>query len=488
MVTKRFTQRYVLALSLVAGLTIGGQVLIHRQLNNQTSDSYLINFAGRQRFQEQEIIKNAVLLTVVPPAPVAESTVPATWQVLKRWERYHHELMSGQLTDLKQVVPNSPQIQQMYRQLNPHFGAIRTAVRQLLVLTQQPVRNRAAEQAQLRIILAHDRPFLNQMDAIVQQYSREAIQKVDRLRGIEEALLAITLFVLMLEALLIFIPAVMMIRQTVEQLLESNRQASRANEALQQTNQSLRDTQQQLMRETALNHQQQLTDQRNRLSAVVQGQEDERKRLSRELHDGIGQMLTGAKLLSENIRSTSQLTPPDQKTFTTLKTLLIRIIQETRNVSNNLMPPVLSDFGLLAALRLLAEHQTSEASVDVVFVSKITDARFNPSVEIGLYRIAQEAVHNAIKHAGASQIQIGLDYRADQLLLRISDDGCGFRYPLPLGSNLSSQGLHNMRERAQLIDGVFGIVTRPYSGTSIQVSVPLLIATQASMASIAASR
>ncbi len=486
MVTTRFTRRYIVALSLVAGLTICGQFLIHRQLDGQTSDAYVLNYAGRQRFQSQQIVKDALLMTSqATPAASVNALAQTQRQLLARWERFHQELMSGHLTDLGLTVPNSPTVQTLFRQLDPHFRTIRDQAHHLLTLAGQPIRDSRAEQAALQTLLTHDTLFLNRMDAIVRQYSREAEQKVDRLRTIENWLLLITLVVLVLEALLIFGPAVRMIREAVDRLTAAHQQAAQANEALQRTNQSLKLAQQQLMHETALRHKQQLTEQRVRLSAVVQGQEEERRRLSRELHDGIGQMLTGAKLLSENVRSIDQLPPADQTTFGKLKTLLVRIIQETRHVSNNLMPPVLSDFGLLAALRLLTEQQHEQTGIEVSLQTKLIDARFNPAVEIGLYRIAQEAINNATKHADASRILVSLNWRGDQLQLRIQDDGCGFDYSFPAA--VRSQGLHNMRERAKLLDGSFRLLTRPRAGTTVQVYVPISVATQSAMRSIAAA-
>ncbi len=484
MVTTRFTQRYIVALSLVAGLTICGQLLIHQQLDGQTSDAYVLNYAGRQRFQSQQIVKDALLMTsqAIPVASV-NALAQTQRQILARWERFHQELMSGHLTDLGLTVPNSPAIQVLFRQADPHFRSIRNQAHQLLTLTSQPIRDRRAEQAAIQTLLAHDTLFLHQMDAIVRQYSREAEHKVERLRTIENWLLMITLVVLVLEALLIFGPAVRMIRKAVGRLTAANQQAEQANEALQRTNQSLKLAQQQLMHETALRHKQQLAEQRVRLSAIVQGQEEERRRLSRELHDGIGQMLTGAKLLSENVRSIDQLTPADQTTFGKLKILLVRIIQETRHVSNNLMPPVLSDFGLLAALRLLIEQQHEQTGIEVSFHTKLVDARFNPAVEIGLYRIAQEAINNATKHADASHITVSLNWRGEHLQLRIQDDGCGFEYAF--STTIQSQGLHNMRERAKLLDGTFRLLTRPHAGTTVHISIPTSVATRSAMRSIA---
>ena len=457
MITRRFTQRYVLALLLVAGLTIVGQVLVQRQLRNQTADSYLVNYAGRQRYQSQQIVKDALLMTNSGGLTESRGVQNDLRQVLARWERYHTELKTGRLTDLSITIPNSARIQALFAQLEPSFQGISRAAHQLLTNLANPVQSSAAKRRHVEDILRYDMTFLNQMDTIVHQYEREAEAKVERLRGIEQVLMLITLFVLLLEALLIFYPAVQMLRATVRQLTHSEYQARLVNEDLQQSHQSLKRAQNQLMREANLRYQQQLNEQRIRLSSLIQGQEEERKRLSRELHDGIGQMLTGLKLFAENIRSVDQLTEKDQHTFASLRGLLVRTIQETRNVSNNLMPPVLGDFGLVSALRQLIDQQDKQSGTSVTLRTSLTNERFGQPVEIGLYRIVQEAVNNAIKHAGASEIDVCLEQRQDRLFLRVADDGCG----ITAGPRRSTaQGLHNMRERARLLDGTFRLTTR----------------------------
>ncbi|QJW91815.1 hypothetical protein HNV11_21745 [Spirosoma taeanense] len=483
MITRRYTQRYIFALSLVAGLTIVGQVLVQQQLRNQTSDSYLVNYAGRQRYQSQQIAKDVLLLTNGASFKSNSAVQAELTTVLSRWERYHRELKSGHLTDLNVQLYNSKNIRKLFGQLDPHFQVISEHAHRLLTLTRQPDPSTEALQSSVREILAHEQDFLQIMDAIVRQYAHEAEVKIEQLRGIEHVLLAITLFVLLLEALLIFYPAVQILRQTIGQLTHSEQETRQVNEQLRQANESLQVTQKQLVQEITLRHEQRLNEQRIRLSSVVQGQEEERKRLSRELHDGIGQMLTGLKLLSENIRSANQLTEKDQSTFANLKTLLVRTIQETRHVSNNLMPPALSDFGLVSALRQLIEQQDRQSTASVSLQTSLTNERFGQPVEIGLYRIVQEAVNNAVKHASAAHIDVSLELRQDRLFLRITDDGCG----LPaVPKSRTTHGLHNMRGRARLLDGTFRIMaragtTRPglaklngvYSGTRVLVSIPV---------------
>ena len=471
MITRRYTQRYILALSLVAGLTIFGQVLVQQQLQNQTSDSYLINYAGRQRYQSQEIVKDVLLLTkargLKSDSAVRAELLPA----LTRWERYHAELKSGHLTDLGVQRANSDSIQRLFDQLEPPFQIVRQSTRRLLNLGDKGAPSAKAIKTNLSQVLAYEQRFLRIMDAIVRQYAREAQTKIERLRGIEQVLMVSTLFVLLLEALLIFYPAVQILRLTIGQLTDSERETRQANDQLRHANEWLRVTQQQLLQETALRHEQRLNEQRIRLSAVVQGQEEERKRLSRELHDGIGQMLTGLKLLSENIRSTDQLSEKDRSTFTNLKTLLVRTIQETRHVSNNLMPPVLSDFGLVPALRQLIEQQNRQTSASIMLHTLLSNERFGPAVEIGLYRIVQEAVNNAVKHADATRIDVSLERRQERLLLRITDDGRGLSVEPEPGI---SQGLHNMRERARLLEGTFRIMARSRSAGRMYPGRPYL--------------
>lgn len=487
MITRRYTQRYILALLLVAGLTIFGQVLVQRQLRDQTSDSYLVNYAGRQRFQSQQIVKNVLLLTTTNGLKPASVVRAELWSALARWERYHQELKNGHLTDLGVERPNSTTIQALFNRIDPHFRVVRDHTHRLLDLTNRAAAPAWAITASVREVLAHEQPFLLTMDAIVRQYASEAQAKVARLRGIEQVLMAITLFVLLLEALLIFVPGVQILRQTFEQLTNSERETRRVNDELRHANDYLQITQKQLVQEMALRHQQRLNEQRIRLSSVVQGQEEERRRLSRELHDGIGQMLTGLKLLAENIRSTTLLSEKDQRTFAHLKTLLVKTIQETRHVSNNLMPPVLGDFGLVPALRQLIEQQNQQTDAAIELHTSLTTERFGQAVEIGLYRIVQEAVNNAVKHARATYIGVTLEQRQDRLFLRVADDGCGMP-PVPEAS--TSQGLHNMRERARLLNGTFRVTARPVharpmlirstspistSGTRLLVNVPITV-------------
>ncbi len=444
-------------------------MLVQRQLSRQENDSRLVNSAGRQQAHGQTIVKDVLLLTTAPSMIDSRQVRADLTQVLTNWERYHNELSTGQLTEPASWHVNSDTVQTMFRTIEPHFEAIRLETHYLL--DQQGLTPKEKEQA-VDAILAHERQFLSQMDRITRQYQHEAQQKIESLRSIERALMLITLLVLVLEALLLFNPVVRTLRATFAQLVAARQQTEQANVALLASNETLKKIQQQLLRELGLRHQQQLTEQRIRMTSLVEGQEDERRRLSRDLHDGIGQMLTGLKLLVENIRSVHLLPANEQHTYTTLKGLVVKVIQETRQVSNKLMPPVLSDFGLEPALRHAAEQLVQQTGLTIRVLSTGADTRLEQSVEIGLYRIAQEALTNAIRHADASEIDIELRIRENRLLLAVTDNGRGVG-PAQGDAVVNGQGLHNMRQRARLMNGVFRLISQPGQGARIVITIPL---------------
>ena len=473
MLTKRFTFWYRLALTLVACLSLAGCLFVQRQLKAQENDSWFINNAGRQRFQSQLIVKDVLLLAMVPTRTNEQAIRTELSRVLTRWETYQEKLRTGTVPTSKTPIVNSDTVQALFATVQPYVAVMSQKTRFLLnrqatgAASQNPLVTTAIDQ-----ILANEKPYLRTMDRLVQQYEQESRQKITRLSYTEWLLLGLTLLVLALEAYLIFRPAVHALDQSVAQLNRANGETQAANRALQETNQALQDTQDKLLRESALRHQQQLNEQLVRMAALMQGQEDERRRLSYDLHDGIGQMLTGQKLLVEHLRSIHLLPEKERSTYKSLKELIFKTIQEVRNVSNNLMPPVLSDFGLEPALRQLVEQQARQTGLAMQVHAKQADGRLDKAIEIGVYRIAQEALNNAIKHAKASEIDIDLRLSDNRLLLAVSDNGQGLTNAATKGI-LNGHGLHNMRERARLLNGVFRLASEPNEGTRVTVTIPL---------------
>lgn len=202
-----------------------------------------------------------------------------------------------------------------------------------------------------------------------------------------------------------------------------------------------------------------------RLSSMIDGQEMERQRLSRELHDSLGQLMLATKM---KLEKALQVSPEDSREIVT-ETLehFSATIQEVRNISNNLMPAVLIEFGLVTGLRNLVSEVNKTTRELVSFNSEVQTQRFDKKTETYLFRIAQEGLNNALKHAKASEICIELRENSNKLILQITDDGLGMTEPVVKGN-----GLLNMRERAKLLGGEMRIDSNMNAGCIIRIQVP----------------
>ncbi|MFN8344710.1 MAG: type IV pili methyl-accepting chemotaxis transducer N-terminal domain-containing protein [Spirosomataceae bacterium] len=468
-VPKRFTRLYIIALSLVAFLTILGQILVQTTLEDELHDSWLVNYAGRQRFQSQLIAKTVLLLTQRPDLTNQDIQLNELKRVLTDWEEHQDQLRTGNLRDLKAKSVNSDTIQTMFEDIEPHFQIIAKNTHFVLDWLRNRESSRNVD-VHLKNIIAHELIFLRKMDRIVFQYDKEAKEKVTKLRRTELWLMALTLCILLSEGLFIFRPAVRKLRDTLIQLIKAREKTFQANQELQLAYQQLRATQAQLLEATQLRHRQELKEHKIHASALLQGQEEERKRLSKEMHDGVGQMLTGLKLITENFANSQSWSDHDRQNAANLRQLVVQTIQEVRSISNNLMPTVLNDFGIKSALKQLADATARNTSARLIFTSNLNDERFDQRVEIGLFRIGQEAVHNAVKHADASEIHVELWQGNTELRLKIKDNGKGFR--LNKKNTVTSHGLHNIQERAHLLDGTVKIHSAVGRGTEIIVQIP----------------
>ena len=217
---------------------------------------------------------------------------------------------------------------------------------------------------------------------------------------------------------------------------------------------------------------------RELLRQVVSAQENERQRISRELHDGTGQMLTalglGLAAASESIKSDAGLAA---RQLAELRTLSRDALQDLHNVITDLRPSVLYDLGLLPALRDLVREMESRTSLKTRFVVHGTRQRLDPERETIVFRIAQEALTNVAKHAQATTVSIELAFSADALQLTVTDDGQGFSTEAVLGSGQTQRhawGLLGMQERVALVGGSCRVLSQPGLGTTIEARIPLV--------------
>ncbi len=205
-----------------------------------------------------------------------------------------------------------------------------------------------------------------------------------------------------------------------------------------------------------------------RMTALYDGQELERQRISRELHDGLGQKLIAIKLQLES--TSKQNMEETRTTLEEVKGSFLKIIEEVRQISNNLAPNILNDSGLDIALKNLCDSVEKTSKINIEFSVHGDVNTPDPKVKFYVYRIAQEALNNSVKHSSASQIQMQLIGNSENIILVIEDNGKGFVYDNQFCKPCN--GLFNMRERASLLNGTIDIETELLSGTTIRLKVP----------------
>ncbi len=202
-------------------------------------------------------------------------------------------------------------------------------------------------------------------------------------------------------------------------------------------------------------------------------QETERKNISRELHDSLGQSLAALKFHLDNIETKFINDAETLQTISDSKLMIQSSISELRNISYNLNPRSLEDLGLVPSLKILSNEFSKQANIKGNFHSSGIDDRFNHNLEFALYRIAQASLNNILKHSKAGEFGIMLIQHEDFLRLIVEDNGIGFDIKkISLNKNKTSMGLNNIKERIIPFDGKLTIDSHKGTGTSIIIEIP----------------
>jgi signal transduction histidine kinase len=204
-------------------------------------------------------------------------------------------------------------------------------------------------------------------------------------------------------------------------------------------------------------------------TSFIDGQEDERQRLSRELHDGLGQMIVATKLKTETIMNTGNAI--NSESMSRLRIMFDSLVDEVRSISNNLMPAALKEFGLEIALKQVCKDIENHSSIKVIFDSQMAAGEIDKRVAIYVFRVAQEALNNAVKHSEASEIIVSLIGNEKMINLLVQDDGVGISIETP--GNQNGRGLNSMCERVKLLNGLIDISKGEINGTIVSVKIPL---------------
>ena len=590
----RIRKWYLLALAGIAITIIIAQILIQLHLNSQLVDSRVINVAGRQRAYSQKLTKEALLLKDAFEIDNPDLIVSELQRTLEVWKTSHRGLIEGNRS-MNLPLEDDPEILKLFSKLEPHHTAMVKAVESILgsIPKKDDTMTQGNLDSNIAILLKNERPFLNLMDTIVNEYDKRSKEQLQNLKQKEYLLLAFSLLILILEILFIFRPLSIQIRKTITNLMQSQHESDinskKIETLLSEKEKSLKELQelnfvidnaalfasakkdgsvvfiskkfvnllgikqeqlnkplselltvdegqQQYLKEilksnrknnirkeeiqiktntgdriwldisiipmhqaskqqsililcsditerkqnllkveqlTQQNFEERMQQKKMQASQIVEGQEEERKRISKDIHDGIGQMLTALKFNIESIDIENKEKTIEKIAY--LKDLTSDLIKGVRTATFNLTPPELSDHGIFPAIHKMTVELSKLTGKTILFENKAEkNIRFDSLAETNIYRVTQEAVNNAIKYAKASYILVTINFNNDILSIVIDDDGKGFDPAIltqvPKNSSEGGMGLFFMKERIDYINGRIFINSELGKGTRITIN------------------
>lgn len=212
---------------------------------------------------------------------------------------------------------------------------------------------------------------------------------------------------------------------------------------------------------------------RSLASQVIRAQEDERRRIARELHDDTAQVLFAQLLRLAALKASPD--PTVQAVAAGLEEMTVEALEGVRRLALEMRPPALDDLGLSAALGELAQRFSEQLVIPIDYEARGHKGRLPAEVELVLYRVAQETLTNISKHAQATRVSVDVDRTSDDVSISIRDNGLGFESAEPRSSDGRGLGLgiFGMEERVALVGGRFRIWSRPTIGTEVFAFVPL---------------
>jgi signal transduction histidine kinase len=206
------------------------------------------------------------------------------------------------------------------------------------------------------------------------------------------------------------------------------------------------------------------------LNAIIQTEEIERKRFAKDLHDGLGPLLSTVKLSISTLAEMDQ----DKSRKEVLRNtdyLINEAIKSLKEISNNLSPHMLKNIGLASAVKNFTNRIVGPKVPNIIFESNLFGKRFNEEIEVIVYRVICELINNTIKHANAKNIEMHLNNQDETILLTYSDDGIGFDISEVVQGTAKGTGYSNMMSRLRSIKGTIEVESQPNAGTRAIVRV-----------------
>jgi PAS domain S-box-containing protein len=244
-----------------------------------------------------------------------------------------------------------------------------------------------------------------------------------------------------------------------EAMADANRELKRTIERRQEAEEALKQSERQLR---LFSHQ------------ILQAQEEERKRISRELHDVIAQTLTGINIRLANLKKEASLNPKGlDQTIASTQLLVEKSVNIVHDFARELRPAVLDDLGLIPALHAFMKHFMTRTGVHTRLTACKAVEKLDPARRMVFFRVAQEAFTNVDRHAGATRVEVSIRKLSDRICMKIHDDGKSFEFERAMPAQGSKRlGLLGMRERLEMVGGRFDIESAAGKGTTIIAEIP----------------
>lgn len=203
--------------------------------------------------------------------------------------------------------------------------------------------------------------------------------------------------------------------------------------------------------------------------AMIAGEDAERSRLAKDLHDGLGTLLTTLKLSMDKLKSYNEVLSSEH--YTSSLFLIDKASKELRRIAHNMMPEALEKFGLLTALEDLCDDVNFHTKLNVTFQHFGVGQKIPHSIQLSLYRIIQELLNNVIKHSMATEVLVQMIQRADILHVTVEDNGSGFQMKAKEKNNGKGKGLQNIRSRVEYLNGTLELESEIDKGTSVEIEL-----------------
>ncbi|MBY0276423.1 type IV pili methyl-accepting chemotaxis transducer N-terminal domain-containing protein [Candidatus Binatia bacterium] len=427
----RLTLLATTCLGVVALVAIGGRIAVQKVIDRRANDSWVINVAGRQRMLSQRLAKAALAAAVTADPIARRAHLAELGETTELFGRVHVGLQRGDPA-LGLPASTSPEVAQRLRALDPQVEHLVAASRALAAALQAE-RVASEEQTDVRLrtvlevapillgamdgvvqeILAEEPTFLESMELIVANYEREARGHVLALQHQESVLLSALLAIIVVLATVVLLPASRKLRRQIA------------------------------------HHE--IEDRVNLDRALLAATMRERELIGKDLHDGLGQILAGIGMMLRTLaKRLTAMGVPEQHAVRRIEELVSDATRQTRELARALHPAEVCESGLVGALRTLAQTARATLGVRCYFEWEGDSLDLEDQAATHLYRIAQEAISNAVKHGQATLVTVHLSTADGALGLKVVDDGVGFpRVP----TNPSGLGLAIMEGRARLLGG-----------------------------------